>query len=309
MAIAIVRNDNLTDVWKDALRAEAPDIPVYGYGEAFKESEIKMAAVWKHPPGSLKAYPNLMGIQGLGAGVDFIFDDTEIREDLPIMRVVDPYLASDMAEFVLAVAAGMLKGLQHYKYNESLPQWKPKTYQRFKEVTVGIMGLGKLGLAVAQSLESAGFTVVGWTRNSLPEVHFPVFRGNADRTRFLNRSEVLVCLLPLTPETRGILNRDVFKTLPTGARLINVARGPLLEDTDLLYALDQGMLSEACLDVFHSEPLAQDHPFWNHPAVHITPHIASVSDPKSVAPQIISNYRQLIKGVVPENIVSRSAGY
>lgn len=309
MAIAVVRNDNMTDVWKDALRAQAPDVPVYGPGEDFRESDIKMAAVWKHPPGSLKTYPNLLGIQGLGAGVDFIFEDTEIREDLPIMRVVDPYLASDMAEFVLAVATGMLKRLQYYKYNESLSLWKPKTYQRFKEVTVGIMGLGKLGLAVAHSLESAGFSVVGWTRNSLPKVRFEVFRGSAERTRFLKRSEILVCLLPLTPGTRGILNRDVFKTLPKGARLINVARGPLLEDGDLLYALDQGMLSEACLDVFHTEPLPQDHPFWKHPAVHITPHIASVSDPKSVAPQIISNYRKLIKGAVPENIVSRSAGY
>lgn len=309
MAIAVVRNDNLIDVWKDALRAQAPDIPVYGFGEGYKESDIKMAAVWKHPPGSLNAYPNLMGIQGLGAGVDFIFEDAEIRKDLPIMRVVDPYLASDMAEFVLAVTTGMLKGLQHYKYNESLSLWKPGTYQRFNEITVGIMGLGKLGLAVAQSLESAGFSVVGWTRNSLPEVRFPVFRGRAERTRFLNRSEVLVCLLPLTPETRGILNRDVFDVLPMGARLINVARGPLLEDVDLLSALDQGILSEACLDVFHSEPLAQDHPFWKHPAVHITPHIASVSDPKSVAPQIISNYRKLINGTVPENTVSRSAGY
>ena len=309
MAIVIVRNDNLIGVWKDALSSQAPDIPVYGYGEPIPESDIKMAAVWKHPPGSLNAYPNLRGIQGLGAGVDFIFDDVEIREDLPIMRVVDPYLASDMAEFVLAVSTGMLKRLQAYKYNESLSLWKPETYQRFKEVTVGIMGLGKLGLAVAQSLESVGFSVVGWTRNSVPEVNFPVFRGSAERNQFLNRSQILVCLLPLTPETRGILNREVFSALPRGARLINVARGPLLEDADLLYALEQGMLSEACLDVFHNEPLPQDHPFWNQPAVHITPHIASVSDPKSVAPQIISNYRKIVRGEVPENRVSRSAGY
>lgn len=309
MAIAVVRNDNMVGVWKDALKAEAPDIPVYGFRENFPEPDIKMAAVWKHPPGSLKNYPNLLGIQGLGAGVDFIFEDIEIRKDLPIMRVVDPYLASDMAEYVLAVSTGMLKRLQNYKYNESLSAWKPNTYQRFKDVTIGIMGLGKLGLAVARSLESAGFSVVGWTRNSLPEVRFPVFRGGAERTSFLNHSEVLVCLLPLTPETRGILNRDVFEALPMGARLINVARGPLLEDVDLLSALDRGMISEACLDVFHSEPLPQDHPFWGHSAVHITPHIASVSDPKSVVPQIISNYRKLVKGTVPENIVSRSAGY
>ncbi len=309
MAIVILRNDGLVDVWKAALNAQAPDIPVYGSGEDIPRSDIKMAAVWKHPPGSLKSYPNLQGIQGLGAGVDFIFDDAEIRKDLPIMRVVDPYLASDMAEFVLALTTGMLKRIQDYKYNESLSLWKPKTYQRFKEVTVGIMGLGKLGLAVAESLKSVGFSVVGWTRNSVPAVNFPVFRGGGERINFLNRSQVLVCLLPLTPETRGILNRDVFNALPRGARLINVARGPLLVDGELLNALDQGMLSEACLDVFHAEPLPADHPFWKHPAVHITPHIASVSDPKSVAPQIISNYRRLLRGESPENLVSRNAGY
>jgi glyoxylate/hydroxypyruvate reductase A len=120
---------------------------------------------------------------------------------------------------------------------------------------------------------------------------------------------VLVCLLPLTAETRGILNKDVFMDLPKGAKLLNVARGPLLRDADLLEALDAGWLSEACLDVFHTEPLPEDHPFWKHPSIHITPHIASVSDPESVAPQVILNYRSLLGGTPPENLVSRTSGY
>ena len=309
MAIVILRNDRRVERWKAALSSHAPDIPIYGTGEQIPVQEIKMAAVWKHPPGSLATFPNLLGIQGLGAGVDFIFEDSSIPNYLPVMRIVDPFLASDMAEFVLAVITGMLKELPHYKYNESLALWKPKMYQRFKEVTIGIMGLGKLGMAVTESLQRAGFSVVGWTRNSVPEVNFPVFRGTPERKAFLNSSQVLVCLLPLTPETRGILNKDVFRDLPKGARLLNVARGPLLQDADLLAALDTGRLSEACLDVFHAEPLPQNHPFWRHPSIHITPHIASVSDPDSVAPQIIANYRRLLNGMPPENQVSRTAGY
>lgn len=309
MAIIILRNDGNTGPWKAALNLHAPEIPVYGPGEAFDPAEIRMAAVWKHPPGSISAFPNLLGIHGLGAGVDFIMEDDSIPSEIPILRVVDPYLASDMAEFVLAEVAAMLKGLQIYKQQQSSSMWQPRPYRRFSEVTIGIMGLGKLGLAVAESLSGVGIPVVGWTRNSTPEVDFPIFSGVSGRTDFLKQTDVLVCLLPLTPATRGILNIDLFRMLPGGASLINVARGPLLIDADLLEALDTGMLSEACLDVFHSEPLPESHPFWKHPSIHITPHIASVSDPGSVAPQIISNYYNLLNGEAPENMVSRTAGY
>ena len=309
MAILLLRNDGLLAPWKNAFARHAPEIRVYGMGEEFPEGDIKMAAVWKHPPGSLAAFPNLLGIHGLGAGVDFIMEDRSIPPELPIMRVVDPFLASDMAEFVLAEVTGMLKRLQAYKYREFSARWEPRPYQRYAEVSVGIMGLGKLGLAAAASLKAAGFSLVGWTRTSKPDVDFPVFQGDSQRNAFLKRAQVLVCLLPLTPETHGILNRDVFREMPEGARLVNVARGPLLREGDLLDALEQGRLSEACLDVFETEPLPEAHPFWKHPAIHITPHIASVSDPASVAPQIVANYYRLLRGESPENLVSRAAGY
>jgi glyoxylate/hydroxypyruvate reductase A len=309
MAILLVRNDGLLAPWKNAFIRHARDIRVYGMGEEVPKGEVKMAAVWKHPPGSLAAFPNLLGIHGLGAGVDFIMEDVSIPPELPVMRVVDPFLASDMAEFVLAEVTGMLKRLQAYKYREFSARWEPRPYQRFSDVNIGIMGLGKLGLAVAGSLKAAGFSMVGWTRTSIPEVDFPVFQGDSQRNTFLGKAQVLVCLLPLTPETRGILNMELFRQMPAGARLVNVARGPLLREEDLLAALDQGVLSEACLDVFETEPLPETHPFWEHPDIHITPHIASVSDPVSVAPQIIENYRRLLRGEVPENLVSREAGY
>lgn len=309
MAIVILRSDGKIGPWKAALNHHAPKIPVYGPGDDFDPAEIRMAAVWKHPPGSLGVYPNLLGIHGLGAGVDFIMEDDSIDNEIPILRVVDPYLASDMAEFVLAEVGGLLKGLQVYKQYQSSSLWQPRPYRRFPEVTIGIMGLGKLGLQVAEALRKVDASVVGWTRNSTPEVDFPIFSGISGRSPFLSQSDILVCLLPLTSETRGILNLDVFRELPPGASLINVARGPLLTDADLLKALEEEMISEACLDVFHEEPLPKEHPFWKHPAIHITPHIASVSEPESVAPQIISNYNHLLKGTPPVNRVSRTAGY
>ena len=309
MAIVILRNDNLINRWKIALQKAAPDIPVYGMGEEVPAGAIEMAAVWKHPPGSLGGYPNLKGIHCLGAGVDFILEDGSIRETLPVMRVVDPFLASDMAEYVLAQVMAYLKDIHRYKQDQIQGTWNPRPYRRVGDVTVGIMGLGTLGRAVAGLLQKAGFSLVGWTRASDPAVNFPTFRGEGERKPFLEQADILVCLLPLTPDTRGILDYQLLSSLPKGALLVNVARGPLLVDEDLIRTLEEGLLSGACLDVFHTEPLPPSHPFWKHPNVHISPHVASVSDPDSVAPQIIENYRRLTGGRPLKNEVSRERGY
>jgi glyoxylate/hydroxypyruvate reductase A len=309
MAIVILRNDNHIDRWKKALQRVAPDIPVFGMGEEIPAASIAMAAVWKHPPGSLGSFPNLKGIHCLGAGVDFILEDGSIPQNLPVMRVVDPFLASDMAEYVLAQVMASLKDLHRYKQDQISGNWHPRPYRRIADVTVGIMGLGTLGRAVAALLRTAGFSLAGWTRASHPEVDFPTFNGEDGKKPFLEKSDILVCLLPLTPDTRGILDYDLLRGLPQGALLINVARGPLLVDEDLIRALDSGWLSGACLDVFHTEPLPAGHPFWRHPGVHISPHVASVSDPDSVAPQIIDNYKRLMDGKPLKNQVSRKRGY
>lgn len=309
MAIVILRNDDLVNRWKEALQQAAPDIPVYAMGEEVPPEAIQMAAVWKHPPGSLGAFPSLRGIHCLGAGVDFILEDKSIPEELPVMRVVDPFLASDMAEYVLAQVMAYLKGIHRYKGDQISGRWLPKPYNRIGDVTVGVMGLGTLGRSVAELLVNIGFSLIGWTRASDPEVDFPTFRGDEERTAFLEQSDILVCLLPLTPDTRGILDYSLLSRLPGGALLINVARGPLVVEEDLIRALDEGLLSGACLDVFHTEPLPASHPFWKHDRVHMTPHVASVSDPDSVAPQIIENYRRLIGGEPLKNEVSRKRGY
>lgn len=309
MALVVIRNDDKTDRWIKAFKEGDPTVEVYDYAKPHPREAVTMAAVWKHPAGSLKEYPNLRAVHGLGAGVDFILEDPGLRPEWPVLRVTDPYLAADMAEYILAQTLAYLRQLPEYQSDKLKGVWQPRPYRRIGDSTVGLMGLGTLGKAAAGLLADAGFDCIGYTRNSSPEVDFPVYSGQAGLKPFLAASDVLVCLLPLTPQTRGILNKDLFSGLPQGAYLMNVARGPLLVEAHLLEALENGKLSGACLDVFEQEPLPVSHPFWNHPAIQITPHIASVSEPASVVPQILGNYRALLQGEKLHNLVARSKGY
>ena len=281
MAIVIIRQDGKIDLWKNALLEADPSLKVYSYLENHPENEIMMALIWKHPNGSLTSYKNLKCIASAGAGVDYIFEDETVPKEIPITRIVDPYLAGDMSEHVLATILAHIKNLNAYKLNQVKGIWKPKDYKRIKDTTIGIMGLGELGALTATDLSKV----------------------------FLNTSKILVCLLPLTPETTGILNKELFQKLPKDAFVINVARGGHLVDEDVLDALDSGHLSGACLDVYHQEPLPTSHPFWNNQKIHMTPHYASVSDTSSVIPQIVENYKRLRKGEPLLNEVDRNKGY
>ena len=274
-----------------------------------------MALVWKHPKGSLAEYPNLKLIACNVAGVDFIFEDADRPEDVPITRIVDSKLADDMSEHVLAVILGHLKNLELYKLQQTQKIWEPRPYRRISDFTVGIMGLGELGSVLAKDLVRFGFKVQGWSNSPKSIANVKSFYGKGEASDgkgladFLASSEILVCLLPLTDETSGILNTSLFEQLPKNAFVINVARGGHLVDADLIQMLDSGHLSGAGLDVYHEEPLPISHPFWEHPKIHMTPHYASVSDPESVVPQIIQNYRRLQAGKPLMHEVSRDRGY
>jgi glyoxylate/hydroxypyruvate reductase A len=309
MAIVIIRQDNKIDSWKKALKAKAPDISIYSYLEEHPKEEITLACVWKQPVGSLKQYPNLKCIASLGAGVDFIFKDQSVPQNIPITRVVDPVLASDMSEFVLALILSFFKNLNNYRTDQMKKVWYPQEYMRISDVTVGIMGMGALGEKLTEDLIKNRFKVIGWATSpkNIPGVE--VYTGDKEKNTFLSRSNILVCLLPLTRETTGILNNKLFKELPKQSYVINVARGGHLVDEDLLEYINNGHLAGAGLDVFHEEPLAVEHPFWTHPKIHITPHVASVSDIESVIPQLLENYRKLKEGLPLNNTVNREKGY
>lgn len=296
-------------MWKEALLAADPKLSVYSYLDDHPEEEIDMALIWKHPKGEMARYPNLKCIASSGAGVDYIFEDPDAPIHLPITRVVDTYLAADMSEHVLALILAYLKHIEHYKVDQFNKIWKPIQYRRIADLKVGILGLGALGQVLANDLVRFGFKVQGWSnsRKSLDRVKS--FAGQEELSTFLKTTEILVCLLPLTSETSGILSKDLLLQLPKGAYLINVARGGHLVDKDLLEMLDNGHLSGAGLDVYHKEPLTTDHPFWEHPKIHMTPHYASVSDTDYVIPQILENYRRLQNEEPLLNLVSKSKGY
>jgi glyoxylate/hydroxypyruvate reductase A len=309
MAIVIIRQDNKLEAWKEALLAKAPDIAIYSYLEEHPKDEITLAYVWKQPDGLLSQYPNLKCIASFGAGVDFLFKDPSLPKNVPITRVVDPVLGSDMSEFVLALILGYFKNLNGYKADQLKGVWQPREYKRISDVTVGIMGMGALGKLLAEDLVKNKFKVIGWASSSKSLSNVKVFSGEEEKNTFLSMSHILVCLLPLTPETSGILDSSLFEKLPKHAYVINVARGGHLVDEDLLEYLDNGHLSGAGLDVFHEEPLPAEHPFWKNPKIHITPHVASVSDIESVIPQLLENYQRLTEGLPLHNTVNREKGY
>ncbi len=309
MSIVIIRQDDKIEAWKKAIKAYDSSIEVFSYLEPHDKEKVKVALVWIHPKDSLKAYPHLKYIASSGAGVDFIFEDNSAPIKLPITRVVDQQLAIDMSEHVLALILNYLKNLDSYKLNQIKKIWQPVKYQRIADVTVGILGLGVLGTQVAKDLVHVGFKVQGWSNTHKNVEKITSFAGEGELNTFLNTTNVLVCLLPLTAATTGILNKTFFQQLSENAYVINVARGGHLVDEDLLAAIRNGHLSGAALDVYHEEPLPVTHAFWANEKIVMTPHYASVSEPKAVVVQLIENYKRMEAGLPLLNLVSKDKGY
>jgi len=309
MSIVIIRQDNKIATWKKALQEAAPDIKIYSYLEDHDADEIEVALVWKHPENSLSKYKNLKYIASSGAGVDFIFEDVNRDKTLPITRVIDTMLAADMSEHVLALIFNQLKNLSRYKLDQVQGTWSPQPYKRIADLTVGVLGLGALGNDLVRQLVQFGFQTQGWSNSQKSIEGVATYSGTTELNKFLNTTNVLVCLLPLTPLTKGFLNKELFEKLPKGAFVINVARGGHLVDEDLVEMLDNAHLSGASLDVFHEEPLDPSHPFWQHKKIVMTPHCASVSDTNSVVPQIIENFRRMKNNEDLLHLVSTQKGY
>ena len=245
----------------------------------------------------------------MGAGVDHILSDEALPEDVKVTKVVDDTLTEDMGDFILSQVMNHIRGLHHYVKCQKEKKWDKFQYNRPQDTKVGIMGLGVLGNAVADKLHKNFFKVYGWSRTEKSCDNVTSFYGKDQLEEFLKNSEILVCLLPLTEDTENILNADLFDMLPEGAYVINVARGEHLVEHDLMEMIDNGHLSGASLDVFREEPLPEEHPFWEHPKINITPHIASLTKPESVVPQIAENYDHMKEGEPLKNRVEMDKGY
>lgn len=295
--------------WLNAINAIASDIDLRVWPNDDNKADVTFTLVWAQPQGIFSQYPNLQVIASMGAGVDNLLQDTSIPKQATVVRMVDPQLVSQMGDYVLAAVLNHVRQFPQYGQQQQNRQWQPLQPRNIDNVTVGVMGLGQIGSAVATRLYQVGFQVLGWSRRVKSITGVTVFAGPQQRPEFLAASEILVCLLPLTPETENILNTDTLSQLPQGAYVINVARGNHLVEKDLLSLLTNHHLSGACLDVFCQEPLPQEHSFWSHPKITVTPHVASLTDPVSVAPQIVDNYRRMTAGQPLLNQVDIQQGY
>ncbi len=295
--------------WQGELARLLPDQDVRPWPEVGAPEEIEFAIVWAPEPGELECYPNLRAIFSLGAGVDNILSDPDLPAGVPVVRLVDPELTRQMSEYVVLNVLRHHRDFPAYEHFQRKGQWRRLPAPEAAATGVGFMGLGVLGSDAARKLRPFGFRLMGWTRRPRRLKGVRCLHGPEGRNRFLARSDILVCLLPLTPATRGILNAETFAALPHGAAVINCARGAHLVERDLLEALDSGHLSGATLDVFDTEPLPEGHPFWGHPKITVTPHIAGVTLPHSAAERVAANIRRLQKGEPLADVVDLEAGY
>jgi len=309
MALLIKFIPERMDWWREELGKRLPDLELRVWPEIGDPAEIEFAAVWRAKAGMLKSLPNLRFIFSLGAGVDHVLLDPDLPQGVPICRVVDPYLTQRMSEYVALHVLRYHRRQPEFDAQQMRGEWKELYFPTAPERKIGIMGLGELGADATAKLKALGFDVAGWTRSpkSLPGV--ANFHGPEGLGPFLARSEILVCLLPLTAETRGILSKSLFARLPKGAALINCARGAHLVEADLIPALESGQLSYATLDVFSPEPLAPNHPFWRHPRITVSPHVASITDPRTVVQLIAENVRRYRAGEPLLHLVDVKRGY
>lgn len=295
--------------WREALETELPDLQVRVWPDVGDPAAIDYALIWASPDRMLHDLPNLRAVFSLGAGVDHLLGPA-IPGQVPLVRMVDPALTEGMVEYVLYQVLRHHRAMPEYERQQNAREWSIHEQMRPGDRRIGILGLGQLGDACARALRSIGFDVAGHVRTPREDSgDIPIFAGDRDLDAFLGRTDILVCLLPLTDSTRGILNRETFAALPSGAVVINAARGGHLVEEDLIIALGEGQVAHAVLDAFKEEPLPSGHPFWTHPHVSVTPHIASLTNPVTGARQVADGIKADREGEPLSNVVDRTRGY
>ena len=308
MSLAIIAPGGDRTIWLEYFKKADPSLKVEVWPEIEDVNEVTCAMTWKHPLGDLKRYPSLQLICSMGAGVDHIFRDPDLPSGVPITKVVDKHLSRDMSNYVINAVINYQRDFIELYQAQEKAQWL--TSHRWpKQLSIGIFGMGTLGQDSARKLTALEFEVHGFSRSKKTVEGVHSYHGSDQLDQFLKAINVLVCMMPLTAATRGILNKDLFKKLNHGTYLINVARGEHIVDEDLIQAIDEGIISGALLDVFHEEPLPLSHPFWTKKEIVITPHNASVTDPVSVTDQIVANYRKIETGERFDHLIDLLSGY
>jgi glyoxylate/hydroxypyruvate reductase A len=294
-------------IWAQRFAERAPELGFRLWPDIGDPAEIRYLVAWQ-PEHLAVTLPNLEVVFSIGAGVDQL-DLARIPAHLPIVRMIEPGIVDGMVEYVTEAVLAIHRDLFDYALLQQAREWKPMPLRPAASRRVGVLGLGMLGTAVLERLRLFGFACAGWSRSPHEIEGVECFAGEAAFGAFLARTDVLVCLLPLTDATRGLLDRDVFAALPKGASVVHVGRGPQLNATDLLDALDRGQIYSAVIDVTEPEPLPADHPLWSQPRVRITPHIASATSALPGADAVLENLRRHRAGEPMLGQIDRARGY
>ena len=308
-AIAYISRDTDGQLWKKAFEASLGPVDFRTRDNLGDKAGIEVVLAWKPPAGLIASFPNVKLIVSLGMGVDHLLADDRLPEGVPITRIMDDGLVGQMSEYALYWALRHHRDIDKYAASQRAKQWKVEDFVDTVHRRIGILGLGTIGQDTAKKFAALGFPTAGWSRTpkSLPGIE--TFHGPDGLARVLAQSDILINVLPLTRDTKGLLDAKVFAALPKGAYLINMARGGHVVDEALLAALDSGHLSGAALDVFNQEPLPQEHRYWTHPKVQVTPHVAGATNPRTASPGVIENIRNIRAGRPLINRVDPHSGY
>jgi glyoxylate/hydroxypyruvate reductase A len=298
-------------LWTIPLGEMAPDLKLIVQGrDEFDPATLDYVLSFRPPPGFLKTLPNVKAVFSVGAGVDGFLADPEYPRAVPLVRFVDHSLSREMAQYVVMHTLIFHRQQRLFDAFQQKSKWQQMMPPRpTTQTRVGILGLGEIGTMTGERLRDLDFKVAGWSRSKKDVKGVESFAGADAMKRFLARTDILICLLPLTPDTRGILNKDTFAMLPSGAFVINVARGGHLIEDDLVAAIDSGHLAGATLDVFQTEPLPDTSPLWKHPKITVTPHVAAISDPRAMARVVVDGLARQKAGKPLENVVDFARGY
>ena len=305
--IGLLTPQPIGERWIKAFEKEAPEVTVL-LNKALREpSEIELLLVWKHPKGSLQNFKNLQLLYSLGAGVDHLMSDPDIPKDVPICRIVDPLLAFSMSNYIVYAVLDFQRRMDKYRQDQHQKIWDHYAAPE-RNIRIGVLGLGTLGQDAALKLRGLGFDVAGYSPSpkNIPGI---ACHHSDQLPAFLQSVNVLVCTVPYTSDTHALLNTSLFQQLPKGSYLINVARGKVQVENDILEALETHHLSGAFLDVFETEPLPKDSPLWHHPKITITPHIASITKPEAGVRQIVANWERVQNKTPLEHQVDLQKGY
>ena len=305
MSVLLVSKNRDLSSFREALLELDPDLDVDIWPAIEKPERVQFAVAWNQPKHLFGTFPNLKAVSSLGAGVDHLLEDESIPEDVKITRISGGTLATQISDYVLAALLSIVTRLRDYEHAAS---WEPLDKRTRENLSVGVLGLGSIGMKTARLISQIGFRTLGLSRTKKEVQGVETFSSD-EMDDFLTEVNVLVNLLPLTPQTEGILNLDHFKKMRRPGFLIHAGRGEHLVDEDLIYAIDTDLIQHAWLDAFSQEPLPSSHAFWSRKQITVTPHIAGISRPKETALQILENYKRLISGIELNDTVDRKKGY